>query len=368
MMNLKPFMTAFLGLAAVSAAYADINIMVENGAGQQISISQNPLQTGQSIESFAPTAITLDAEGKGKFSQAAVPVVITIADTSGNVLDTAFSSGSSDNITIVIDKNGVAHASGTPLMDDITVCEAALRPIVEKSKEVSKLYDTNPQEAEAMFNKLQQDYNDAVISFISSHADSPAAVYALMQLNGEEFLAAYETLSPKARTSILMSAADRQKKSEEARVAAARKLAELENGSTPAPSFSLPDLNGKMISLSDFQGRWVILDFWGSWCRWCIKGFPELKELSAKYGDKLAIVGIDCRDTQERWREAVAKYELTWTNLYNNCEAESNPLLEAYAVQGFPTKVVVDPKGIIRKIVVGADPAFPQILASLIGE
>lgn len=368
MIHLRPFASALLVLAGATMAYADINLTVENGAGQSVSISQSPLQADRTIDRPEPVTVTLDAEGRAKFTPALVPVAINVADTSGNVLATVFSAAPSDNISVVVDKDGRVQSSGTPLMEDITVCDASLRPIVEKSKGVAALYDSNPQEAEAMFNKLQQEYNDAVISFISSHPDSPAAVYALMQLNGEEFLAAYETLTPQARTSILMPAADRQKLSEEARVAAARKLAALENGSTPAPAFTLPNLDGKMVSLSEFKGKWVILDFWGSWCRWCVKGFPELKELTQKYGDKLAIIGIDCRDSQERWREAVAKYELTWTNLYNNCEGESNPLLESYAVQGFPTKVIVDPQGIIRKIVVGADPAFPQILASFMGE
>ena len=41
-----------------------------------------------------------------------------------------------------------------------------------------------------------------------------------------------------------------------------------------APDFTLNDINGKPLSLSDLKGKWVILDFWGSWCPWCIKGFP----------------------------------------------------------------------------------------------
>ncbi len=43
-----------------------------------------------------------------------------------------------------------------------------------------------------------------------------------------------------------------------------------------APAFTLMDINGKPLSLSDLKGKWVVLDFWGSWCPWCIKGFLAL--------------------------------------------------------------------------------------------
>ena len=135
-----------------------------------------------------------------------------------------------------------------------------------------------------------------------------------------------------------------------------------------APAFEAETTRGTIRFPEDFKGKWVILDFWGSWCRWCVKGFPELKELSAKYGSDLVIVGIDCRDTQERWRAAVEKYGLDWVNVYNDCTEENNPLLDAYGVQGFPTKVIVNPEGKVAKIVVGAEPTFPAILARLMGK
>ena len=60
-----------------------------------------------------------------------------------------------------------------------------------------------------------------------------------------------------------------------------------------APDFTLNDINGKPLSLSSLRGKHVVLDFWGSWCGWCIKGMPQMKEYYAKYKDKLEILGID---------------------------------------------------------------------------
>lgn len=119
------------------------------------------------------------------------------------------------------------------------------------------------------------------------------------------------------------------------------------------------------MSLSDFKGKWVILDFWGSWCIWCIKGFPELKEAYEKYNDELVIIGVDCNETEEAWKAGVAKYELPWVNVY--CP-DGNPLVAEYGIQGFPTKAIIDPEGKIRNITTGHNPDFFTALSNLIGK
>ncbi|MBO4536135.1 MAG: TlpA family protein disulfide reductase [Bacteroidales bacterium] len=129
-----------------------------------------------------------------------------------------------------------------------------------------------------------------------------------------------------------------------------------------APDFTAQKVDGKMLKLSSLQGKYVVLDFWGSWCVHCIKGFPAMKEAYAKYKDKLEIVGIACKDTEARWKNATAKHELPWISVLNPTD---NDLVKAYDVQGFPTKVVIDPKGKIAKIVLGEDPAFYTYLDSL---
>lgn len=132
-----------------------------------------------------------------------------------------------------------------------------------------------------------------------------------------------------------------------------------------APGFKLKNLYGKDISLSDFKGKWVVLDFWGSWCIWCVRGFPELKEAYAKYKDELVIVGIDCGESEADWKAGVAKYELPWVNVY--CPQGSS-LTAEYGVRGFPTKAIIDPEGNIRNVTIGHNPEFFTILADLIGK
>ena len=129
-----------------------------------------------------------------------------------------------------------------------------------------------------------------------------------------------------------------------------------------APGFTAKKVDGTTFTLSSLQGQYVVLDFWGSWCKWCIKGFPDMKEAYAKYKGKVEFVGIACRDTEEKWKAATAKYELPWISVLNPA---GNDLVKVYQVEGFPTKIVIDPKGKIAKIVLGEDPAFYTYLDSL---
>ena len=130
---------------------------------------------------------------------------------------------------------------------------------------------------------------------------------------------------------------------------------------TPAPAISLKDIDGNMLSLSDLKGKHVVIDFWGTWCPWCIKGIPEMKEYYKKYGDKLEILSVDCGDKEIDWKDAVKEYEMTWKNVFD----PDNKVAEAYGVQGFPTKVVVDTDGKFLKVFVGESEEFYQYLDSL---
>lgn len=142
-------------------------------------------------------------------------------------------------------------------------------------------------------------------------------------------------------------------------------LAQGPSEGSKAPDFTLPDTQGNEVSLSSLQGKWVVLDFWGSWCRWCIKGFPQMKESYAKLNKKVTYVGVACGDKEEDWKAAIAKHQLPWLNLWLNPEG-GNPLLKTYGIQGFPTKLIIDPEGVIRNVTVGEDPEFFTILNSLV--
>ena len=137
---------------------------------------------------------------------------------------------------------------------------------------------------------------------------------------------------------------------------------ELLKTGTPAPMFTLKDNNGKDLSLSDLKGKHVVIDFWGTWCPWCVKGIPEMKTSYEKYSDKLEILSVDCGDKEGDWKDSVKELEMTWKNVFD----AKNEVAEQYEIQGFPTKIVLDPEGNILKVFVGESEEFYQYLDNIL--
>lgn len=112
---------------------------------------------------------------------------------------------------------------------------------------------------------------------------------------------------------------------------------------TRAPVFNKEDINGEKLSLESLKGKYVLLDFWGSWCVPCRKGNPHLIKTYEKY-KKLGfeIIGIAADDkTQEAWRKAVREDKLPWLQILQG------NLSDQYKISSYPTKILIDKKGYI---------------------
>ena len=258
-------------------------------------------------------------------------------------------------VNVIVEPDGTVKASGTPLIDQINGLSALIEPVLAQYRTASEAGDEAGMDAaRALYVKTLED-------FVAADPAAEGAAFAVMQMNGEGMVTNFAKLSGAAVESVLYPLVAHYVKRAEKSVAAERLQLSMEESHAEAPDFTLPDLDGKQVSLSSFRGKWVILDFWGSWCGWCIKGFPGLKKAYEQYKGKLEIVGVDCNDPEANWRAAVKKFQLPWVNLYNGGE-QAAALLEKYGVQGFPTKILINPEGKIARIFVGEDPAFYEAL------
>ncbi len=147
---------------------------------------------------------------------------------------------------------------------------------------------------------------------------------------------------------------------EAARTAGQRKEKSLkERGASEAPDFTLQDLNGKSVKLSDLRGKVVILDFWATWCGPCKRTMPLLDKFYSQKAAGVEVFGVNVweRTGTAGVKPFIEKAGYTFPILYG-----TNDLAAAYGVQGIPTLVVIDKHGKLAYRHVGYDPTLPETL------
>lgn len=132
-----------------------------------------------------------------------------------------------------------------------------------------------------------------------------------------------------------------------------------------APDFRAESLDGETIRLSTFGGRYIVLDFWGTWCGWCVKGIPTMRTYYEKYSDRMEIIGVDYGDEENALRDFVRDNEMRWTHVLNDEDDPDGSLVGLYGVTGFPTKIIISPEGTIVGRYEGEVPEFYQKLDEL---
>ena len=253
----------------------------------------------------------------------------------------------------------ISSVKSTALNEHISELENILRPIhlerdnvgTQINKIVAEQGVPSPEIRQKM-QSLGDKIKDIETEFIAEHLTEDVAAFLLLDIRAKDAIAFYEQMD-KSLFSSTFSLVETTIKEliENGRI---KSYAEknLTVGSL-APDFTLKNIQGDNFTLSSLQGRWVILDFWGTWCGWCIKGFPKLKEYYSKYKTNMELVAINCMDSDQRWKDGVKKYALPFINVKDN-----NKVSAQYAVSGFPTKIIITPEGRIHKVVVGESEDF----------
>ncbi|MCX8112926.1 MAG: AhpC/TSA family protein [Bacteroidia bacterium] len=113
----------------------------------------------------------------------------------------------------------------------------------------------------------------------------------------------------------------------------------------PAPDITLPDTEGKIRRLSDLRGKWVLIDFWASWCRPCRMENPNVVRLYQKYKSRgFEIFGVSLDQNREAWLQAIRNDNLTWIHV-SDLRGWQSAGAQLYRVSGIPFTVLVDPEG-----------------------
>ena len=114
----------------------------------------------------------------------------------------------------------------------------------------------------------------------------------------------------------------------------------------PVTDFSATDLDGNPISLQDYRGKVVLLDFWGVWCGFCIDEMPNLKKVYATYKDQgFDIIGVSLDDEEAALRDYLKENDIQWRQIYSGERWADDPLAQQYEITGVPEQWFIDRDG-----------------------
>ena len=119
----------------------------------------------------------------------------------------------------------------------------------------------------------------------------------------------------------------------------------------PAPDFTLVDLEGNQVTLSDFRGKVVFVNFWATWCPPCRAEMPEIEAVHQEYKDKgVVVIGVDIAEPESTVRQYVQQGGFSWTFVLDS----TGEVARDYQIVAIPTSFFIDREGVIRAVNIGA--------------
>ncbi len=261
-----------------------------------------------------------------------------------------------ETIDVTFGPDGSTSVSGSELMEEASAVIGRINPLYYR------MHQTSDEGAQTeLLNQIRTICSEEFVA----NLDRPVGLYLMTMSPNAVVTANFDKIGDDAIESVMEPVYDARFKAIERQRAIKAARGHVAVGEM-APDFKLKDTAGQEVTLSSLRGNWVMLDFWGAWCIWCVRGIPEMKQEYARLGDRCKFVSISCRDSKDAWLDAVKGYGLDWINLWSDPALPAAEAPEArYGVTGFPTKMIIDPQGKIAEICVGEQPGFYQKLEAL---
>lgn len=305
--------------------------LTDNAAGVVYLVTENT-----SADTLATAAVTADNTFRLR-GKAAEPATAFICDDNGNALAILLLEKSRLHLTPA--GNGYI-AEGGPINDKYNII---VRRLSDVSRQVAQL-DTRDEDVQEQYEALMDKYRSILSTAISDNIDNIIGVELFLNqevqgMSAEQIRKRMAQFPPRMRE-----------------LSAMRRFAEYidvyartEMGN-PFTDIPLATVTGDTTSLAEVCGRnrWVLLDFWATWCDPCLQDIPYLQQAYDKYalqGFEICSVSLD-RDP-DRWRAFVAQNRMLWTNAIDLPDEGTTSAAETYGLQTIPSNFLISPDGII---------------------
>lgn len=232
--------------------------------------------------------------------------------------------------------------TGSKTQDEADAFEASIKSVDDQLMPLYHKYGKGSKEEQLALEEQIADIRGQIRQlqnqYIASHPESVVSLTMVTDRAGmgnyKDIVSVYNLLGPKAKA----SASGKR---------LAERLAVLKRSAIGEPmlNFTQNDVNGKPVSFSDFKGKYVLVDFWASWCGPCRAENPNVLKAYNTYKDKnFTVVGISLDDKGDNWKKAIKDDGMPWTQL-SDLKGWKNEVSTYYGIMGIPSTLLIDPQG-----------------------
>lgn len=381
---LLPVICAFLFSCGSGEKNADgklsISIDMKNMPAQRVKLLfSDGKNAPTTLDTFTYTGNDKPIELTGTVNEDAYLEVVFEKDASAGRYFPIITRGEKIKITGDYDKFNEAKISGSPGSEELftffNTLSARMKNINNLQATLDSLHNNNAPDSVLM--NRQKELSDLMTATMSEKTafarktQSPvSAVWGLMSATRSDELPALKPevdalakrfdKSPYVKTFI-----EAYQKMIVKASAPAEMPGSPEMSNTMAKEISLPDVNGNTVTLSSFRGKYVLIDFWASWCGPCRAENPNVVAAYQKYKNKnFTILGVSLDKSKDAWLAAIKSDKLTWNHV-SDLKFWDSQAAHDYGVQGIPANFLVDPSGkIVAQNLRG--PALDAALAQML--